>query len=122
MTNRTKKGNKNLDQCFDEDSTTDEDDGQKLIFDISAIEEDNLSGNRMVRNKVKEKQEDKYARRPTTPPRHDVVKRSARLISTLRRGEIYVCGNDEVETESAYAADNDDETDIGSLNDGDDTL
>jgi len=122
MTNRTKKGNKNLDQCFDEDSTTDEDDGQKLIFDISAIEEDNLSGNRMVRNKVKEKQEAKHARRPATPPRHNVVKRSARLTSPLRRGEIDVCGNDELETESAYAADNDDETDIGSMNDGDDTI
>jgi len=122
MTNTTKIAHKGFDQSFEEDSITDEDDSKKLIFDIRVLEEDNLGGRGRVQNKVKEKKKANCARRPPTPPRRNFVKRSTHSRSPLRRGEIDVCGSHELETESAYAADNDDETDIGSLNDGDDTI
>jgi len=118
MTNTTKVVNTSLDQSFEEGSTTDEDDGKKLIFDMRLLQEDNFNGKEKLQNKGREKQKAKGAPLPNTSATRNLIKTSKPRTRPMGIKEIDVreiYASEEIESECA--ADNDNETDADSLND-----
>lgn len=128
MTNTTKVTNMGLDRSFEESafedsSTTDEDDGKKLIFDMRLLQEDNFNGKEKLQNKGREKQKSKHAPLITTPMTKNHIKRGKPMTRPMGIKEIDVCGiYESEEIKSAYGADNDNDADGNSLHDGEDTI
>jgi len=110
-----KSTNMDLDQSFEEDSSTGEQNCNKFILDIRVLQEKNA-----ITKQVKDMKADKKASLEFVSSTDDLenLNRPARVEETIEES----IANKLEDTESAYAADNDDESDSCNLDDCEDTI